>query len=220
MLKQISATEKIILLFAAAIVSTGAVLYFSNISAFHWFVMEDGIVEWLTVAGLITTAIVCFHRLVFFFRRKTTLFLFVTLGLGLAMVFVAGEEISWGQRIFNFKSPDYFLKNNSQQETNIHNLIFKGIRINKAIFTYLLMGTLALYLLVLPVLFNKHKGINRIINSCGIPVARAYQVIAFVVALGLTSCIPHGKSPELLECCGVLLFYLVVRFPQNKATFR
>lgn len=41
---------------------------------------------------------------------------------GIMMFIVAGEEISWGQRIFNITS-DYFSTYNYQGETNLHNLM-------------------------------------------------------------------------------------------------
>lgn len=47
----------------------------------------------------------------------------VWLGLGLFCVFVAGEEVSWGQRLFAFRPPDVFLEKNFQQELNLHNFL-------------------------------------------------------------------------------------------------
>jgi hypothetical protein len=38
--------------------------------------------------------------------------------------FCAGEEISWGQRIFHITSPAYFQKDSTQDEINLHNLRF------------------------------------------------------------------------------------------------
>ena len=40
----------------------------------------------------------------------------------LAFVFAAGEEISWGQRIFGLVTPDFLRAINSQRELNIHNI--------------------------------------------------------------------------------------------------
>ena len=40
----------------------------------------------------------------------------------LAFVFAAGEEISWGQRIFGFETPDYLRDINFQNEFNVHNI--------------------------------------------------------------------------------------------------
>ena len=41
---------------------------------------------------------------------------------GMAMVFAAGEEISWGQRIFEFATPDFLMPLNEQKEFNVHNI--------------------------------------------------------------------------------------------------
>ncbi len=38
------------------------------------------------------------------------------------MVFAAGEEISWGQRIFGLATPDFLIGLNSQDELNVHNI--------------------------------------------------------------------------------------------------
>jgi hypothetical protein len=43
--------------------------------------------------------------------------------LGAFCVFAAGEEISWGERLFAFQPPEMFLRQNTQQESNLHNLV-------------------------------------------------------------------------------------------------
>lgn len=42
--------------------------------------------------------------------------------LGTMCILLAMEEISWGQRIFGWATPESFLASNYQQETNLHNL--------------------------------------------------------------------------------------------------
>jgi hypothetical protein len=37
-------------------------------------------------------------------------------------VYVAGEEISWGQHLFEWVTPEYWMAVNDQNETNLHNL--------------------------------------------------------------------------------------------------
>lgn len=39
----------------------------------------------------------------------------------LCCFYVAGEEISWGQHIWNWNTPEYWTKYNDQHETNLHN---------------------------------------------------------------------------------------------------
>ncbi|MFQ5634753.1 MAG: hypothetical protein ACE5G3_05430, partial [Gammaproteobacteria bacterium] len=43
-------------------------------------------------------------------------------------LFVAMEEISWGQRIIGYRPPAYFLELNYQQELNIHNIVHTDLR--------------------------------------------------------------------------------------------
>jgi hypothetical protein len=42
--------------------------------------------------------------------------------LSIGLFFIAMEEISWGQRIFNVSTPELLLSSNLQKEMNIHNL--------------------------------------------------------------------------------------------------
>ena len=42
---------------------------------------------------------------------------------GLGALFVAGEEVSWGQHIFGFVPPDFLVAANEQKETNLHNTV-------------------------------------------------------------------------------------------------
>ena len=46
------------------------------------------------------------------------------IGGALLFAFVAGEEISWGQRLFGFETPDALRAINTQNEFNIHNIHF------------------------------------------------------------------------------------------------
>jgi len=47
---------------------------------------------------------------------------FVYLGLAVLFLFGAGEEISWGQRILGFQTPEPLSEVNRQEEFNLHNL--------------------------------------------------------------------------------------------------
>lgn len=48
----------------------------------------------------------------------------VLLLLALLLIFAAGEEISWGQKVFNFSVPEGIREANAQDELNVHNLNF------------------------------------------------------------------------------------------------
>ncbi len=77
---------------------------------------------WFFLAGLLLAATACRER------GRPLRWVYV-LG-ALAFLFAAGEEISWGQRLFGWTTPDFLMGLNKQGETNIHNiytLAFRGI---------------------------------------------------------------------------------------------
>lgn len=39
----------------------------------------------------------------------------------LGCIYIAGEEVSWGQHIFDWSTPEFWLERNDQFETNLHN---------------------------------------------------------------------------------------------------
>ena len=85
---------------------------------------EDSFFEWLTFLCLCGATV--FYYLSF--KRYKNFFLLV---LALAMFFGAGEEISWGQRIFGFSTPESIKQLNTQGEFTIHNLeLFSGKQFN------------------------------------------------------------------------------------------
>jgi hypothetical protein len=82
---------------------------------------EDGIVEWATVLAYVFAA----GWLIASVRKQSPSWWLqgATLLLAAFCLAVAGEEISWGQRLFGFKPPDVFLERNFQQELNLHNVL-------------------------------------------------------------------------------------------------
>ncbi len=216
---KLSVLEKIVLILVFLIVISGFLFFITDASRYEIFVQEDGIAEWLTVAGLLMGSIVCFYRLARLRHKKSKWFLFVTFCMGLFLFFAAGEEISWGQRIFGIKTPEYFKQHNAQQETNLHNLVVDGVKINKLIFSAILSIGLAIFLVVVPFIYRRNKSVQKFLDSSAIPIPQLYQVIAFILVFVITSLIPHGKSAELLECGGAILFFLIMGYPRNRKIF-
>lgn len=98
---------------------------------------EDHLIENIQVVVLLLAALwaLLFSRSLFKKKIKTHAFIF---GLtALTLIMVAGDEISWGQRIFNFQTPKQVAPYNTQRETTIHNLSF----FEKSVSTgYILLG--------------------------------------------------------------------------------
>jgi len=211
--------ELLVLGLIALILLIGFVLVFTNLPLFERYTVEDGVVEWLTVIGLLLAAGTCFKRVIQLRSYRSGLFILGCALLGLVLFFGAGEEISWGQRIFGIESSDYFKQNNTQGETNLHNLIVDGVRVNRWIFSFLLTALLSFYVIIMPLLYRSKKWMQRFVTYFGIPLPKIYQVVAFVVLFALTTLIPHEKRAELLEAGTAFMLFLIIRYPANPHTF-
>jgi hypothetical protein len=55
-----------------------------------------------------------------FVRQRPFVFTVALLG-ALSCLYIAGEEMSWGQHFFQWNTPEYWATVNRQQETNLHN---------------------------------------------------------------------------------------------------
>ena len=217
---ELSIVEKFILVFTALIIVTGFLMFKIDPILFGRFVVEDGLVEWLTVCGLLLGSIVCLIRFFKLLGKRNWLFLTVTIGLGLMLIFGAGEEISWGQRLLGLKSSEFFDKNNAQGETNFHNLVVDGVKLNKLIFSVMLSIAMGIYLVVFPLLYRYKLRFRSLLNFSGIPVPRTYQVISFILLIIVTSLLKNEKNAELLECGTALLFFLIISYPMNISVFK
>lgn len=89
---------------------------------FKEIVKEDHSVEWLQFFTLLSSALislkVSYHALHQKMKVVACLFFLATLGF----FFIAGDEISWGQRILKIETPSSMVQQNLQGETNLHNL--------------------------------------------------------------------------------------------------
>ncbi len=184
------------------------------------YVVEDGFVEWLTVIALLSGAVVMFKRAINLKATKSKLFIMCLVGMGLVFLFGAGEEISWGQRIFGIKSPEFFMNHNSQYETNFHNLMFQGKSINRIIFGTGLGIMVAIYMLLMPYLFERKENIKNLINKFAIPVPKWSHVLFALFIFGLVSLTPSGKKGELREFGLCWTFFVLMYNPRNKLIYK
>lgn len=160
---------------------------------------EDGLYENAGAVLLLLTSIGFFilaiHPKYFVNNTNTTKYperkYFLVLAL---MLFVAfGEEISWGQRIFNFETPEAIKAINIQKEFNIHNLeIFHGKTREgdeKTGVMALLTGhrifylTFFAYLFMLPILYKMNTKFKSFIDKIKLPVPLIFIGVLFTLNL-------------------------------------
>lgn len=87
---------------------------------------EDGIIEWASsVTLLFGSAFFLISYKNAYGQSSSLIHQIILIMFAMIYFLMAMEEISWGQRIFDWKTPLAF-KNNFQNETNLHNFDQKG----------------------------------------------------------------------------------------------
>ncbi len=182
---------------------------------FEYVVQEDGIIENLTAVVIFIAMCITGTRIFRLWKSKVWQWKVVMFGLLSLLIFALGEEISWGQRIFNIDSDPFFKENNTQGEMNIHNLKLGGIKLNfliSQVFTVLL----SLYLLVLPYFYRKKENIARLVDLSGIPIPTFRQTFFMLFPLILVLIMTHGSKWEILEISLAMAGLLIILLPLNK----
>ena len=110
----------------------------------YFMTQENGFFESLTVLFLFAITVYGIYALR---RYRFDRWFWWAVALFSLLTFLAGmEEISWGQQLFHFQSGDFFLKENLQHETNLHNLV------NANIFSSVIYSSVYTLLVFIPLL--------------------------------------------------------------------
>jgi hypothetical protein len=112
----------VILLLPFAIMLAGGFSAFLGKGAYKWVTAEDGLAETLQVicyAGSLLLSVAIASRLWVGSQRGVAALYAL---LSLALFFLVGEELSWGQRIFGWTTPESLEAINKQGETTLHNI--------------------------------------------------------------------------------------------------
>lgn len=213
-LKNITKIEYFIFAILLAFTGYGLYLAYTDMDAFLLFTQEDGTVENLTSLFLFGASMVSLYR-IFEYRKtgKPALWIFTAAMLAFLFFFAAGEEISWGQRIFRIQSSEFFLEHNKQAETNLHNLVVGETSINKLIFSQLLVVVLIVYFLVMRFLVKKVAFIRNLELKFNVPLPRLQHAAMMILVSALLALIHNSKNAELLEMSFAFIFFLIFLNP-------
>jgi hypothetical protein len=159
-----------------------------------------------------------------FFRTRKNFFWLI---LGLLFFFAFGEEISWGQRIFHYSTPEIIRDSNIQEELNIHNLkIFHGLDSSgqRKSFVELFLNIdrlfsvfWLLFCLLCPLLAKRSSRISSWFERINLPLVPLWLGIFFllnyllskILELFFTQNIMLSAITEIKETNFALLFFLV-----------
>lgn len=163
--------------------------------AYIWATYEDLVGEWIQFWSLFA-AFVLSAKLALGPGRFRLIFGMLTL----SCLYVAMEEISWGQRLFGFASPAFFKAHNLQGETNLHNFLTGPYSTAlKAGITYVLAAGLAAYGALYPIALRLRWRPAVRLDARGLPAPPLY-LSAFFVGGAVLETSPFGfNEAEVAE---------------------
>lgn len=92
-----------------------------------WLILENHPIEMLTSAMAFWASIEGLRLFNLTLARDGLFVRRFILFFAIMMFIFAMEEISWGQQLFNFSTPDFWKVRNTQQELTLHNYKFVGV---------------------------------------------------------------------------------------------
>ncbi|HEY1044634.1 MAG TPA: hypothetical protein VGE60_12300 [Telluria sp.] len=187
-----------------------------------WLLLgEDGIVEWMQFACFTVTSGLLGFAAVEQWKRTPRINLpFLALaGLCGLVALAALEEISWFQRVLNIQSPEFFLQNNRQAETNLHNMALGGESLHKAVLLKVIFLSGIMHNLVLPLVARVKPGVRSWVESIGLYLPPLTAAIPYLVLVALShALVDHPRKGELGETFGAV-HYLATVFTAYFAGF-
>lgn len=198
------------------IIISGKMLGLRSYDLFFELVQEDGLAEYLTAFFLFAVAVVFAFRAVRSIKMKNRYHLIFNVLMFLAFVFGAGEEISWGQRLLNTETGEFFQQYNYQGETNLHNLEVGGVNLNKLIFSQLMLVALVFYFMLLPVLTLKSDFIRNLVIRFDVPVPKLHHAVIFILQNIFILWINLLKVDELHELSLASIMFLILMAPATE----
>lgn len=214
LLKQIKRLRYYILIGVLGILLTYLLALNTNKNLTH----EDGIFEYVTSFFFLVTSLLF---LIIFIRGRhiINLLFFVVFFFGF------GEEISWGQRILRFNTPEALIEANDQNEFNIHNLEFftsvddegnvkKGIRryINVNSMYFIFCIGYGVLLPIFFIIFHKYKNILDVIGLKIPPVSLGFLFLinyAIFKKYFYDASILNIRIDETFELNSAYIFFII-----------
>jgi len=185
---------------------------------------EDCLFENLTALFFLVASVICF----IICRVHFNIFILL---LGLLLFTGFGEEISWGQRIFNFETPEAMKKINVQKEFTIHNIVYfnsvdYNMKTKTGINRFLTVNFLFkvfwfIYGILIPLAYLLNKSFAKIANKLRFPVPKISFGVFFLFNYLIMKILELYLSPfsqlldycrtngEIYECEAALIFMII-----------
>ena len=146
----------ILLIYLISLFTVGVVLLtrFQDPTLLFSLTREDGPVEWATVLALLGLSALLIVELRALSKSAPAIVRPAGYFLSVLCLLAAGEEISWGQRLFGFETPESLKSINHQNETNLHNLM------PAELFNGLVIFSVGIFFVLFPLLWRKFRPLS------------------------------------------------------------
>jgi hypothetical protein len=212
--------DQVLLALVVANILALIVFHFVQADVFHTvYAAEDGPAEWTTVLLLfLSFTVLARHALRFAGAGERRAV--VTMAVGAALFFfAAGEEISWGQRIFGWQAPEIITDNSHRAETNLHNLKVGDVKLVKVLFGNVLTVVLLGWLVGLTLLYARSARIAAWADRWAVPVACRRHAVLVLVASVVIAVVDLQRKWEIYETIFSLVALSIFLYPQNGHVF-
>ena len=180
---------------------------------------NGGLLEWLTFAGLCLISFGYFYRRKVLSKFRDTKFLLMLVSFGVTYTICALEEVSWGQRVFGWTSPEVFRTSSGVLlETNFQNWLV-ALGISHESWNLSLRVILFTYLFSVPIGYLKSLRFKELVDSFAIPVPKATHIIFFMALLIMTAFIPSDNKVQFAEFCLTWILTALTLEPYNRCMF-
>lgn len=179
-------------------------------------VKEDHLIENSQVVALLIGSVMAALLTKNFLRKKNLFLSLVFLAVAVGLFFTAGEEISWGQRIFGLATPESLVSQNTQGELTVHNLKPVVSKLGLAYLVVSLIGMFA-WLIEKPLIkVFKSRDLRFLIPQKYLFFFFAFPVFYYIYTfLGGESFSEWSEPVELLLYSGVM-FMLITNYIRLK----
>ena len=198
-------------------------LKFTNVEIYHRIIQEDHVLEYQQFFFYFLAGLICIPLARNLLRSGFRLHGVLYSGLAILLFFVALSEISFGQRIFDFETPEVVAERNVQDELTFHNLDFVQEHVHPA---YILVGAFGAFawLLRLPFRLGQHSVWRFVIPDwyvsswffflffiySVIEIARVFEptILGFEIAIGSPVIYRDQEPAETFLATGFLIFVI------------
>lgn len=181
--------------------------------------VEGGPLQWLIISTLFFASLMCFYRASILKPFRGSGFAACLIVQGFIFFGFAMDEMSWGQILLHYKTPEFIELRNSMGEMNIRHLVIAGFEITDIIFTLGIKILATLYFIVLPFFYSRLEKIKNFVNRFAIPLPRYSHVGAYIISAILMSFIPSSLRYIVFELVFYWILVLMMYNPLNEEVF-